>query len=329
MEKKRIRRERHMGRWFIGIACLLLLMAYIPFAEKAYKHLTGEGSAQVVHGIITQAQAAQVTKPQKEVCTYTVQEGDTLTSIARRADTTIDAIAKRNHIKNIDIILIGQVLILGERKVSSDMAMSKASSEKFIGHAGASQKKPLTKSLTKRKHGTSHAQRKPAHHIASTHNGNCAIVGARIRNVEDRLIARAGCIREHYGNFIKDAVASQGNKFSELEIIAVMLQESKGDPHAVSKADVPCLGLMQLQPPTAQQYGVRRIFDPRENIFGGVRVLTDYVYRYGNGNKAYGLAAYNMGPGGFHKTGLKPEEVSYVREVNVILQTLESHQFTL
>src|SRR3989339_473901 len=336
MESKGKRRDRKIGFWLSGILVWLLLMAYAPLMEKIYKDLSSKNtSGQVVSGLIRDASAAtkQGTEARSEktqVCMYTVKSGDTLTNIARRANDTIDGIAERNNIENIDIIRIGQVIALQmDSAPSSDMAMSKASSEKFIGHAGASQKKPLTKTLEKRKQNASRTHnKKHVDHVADSTHANCALVGTRIRNKADRLIARAECIRTHYGDIIKDAVASEGNLFSPLEILAIMIQESQGNPRAVSKADVPCLGLMQLQPPTAKQYGVRKIFDPRENIFGGVRVFTDYVHRYGGGNKSYGLAAYNMGPTGLRKSGLAPEQVTYVHEVKAILYTLESRQFT-
>ncbi|MGR3742019.1 aggregation-promoting factor [Companilactobacillus sp. DQM5] len=44
--------------------------------------------------------------------TYTVQSNDTLSKIADENDTTVDSIAKLNDIKNIDLILPGQVLKL-------------------------------------------------------------------------------------------------------------------------------------------------------------------------------------------------------------------------
>lgn len=315
-------------------------MAYAPWIEKAYKGQTlpKEVSKQEVHGIITRAPAT--TKPnteikaaKKEACIYTIKNGDTLTSIARRANDTIGGIAKRNNIKNINIIRIGQMIALKmDSAPSSGMAMSKASSEKFSSHTRASQKKPLTKkSLTKRKHHISHHAQERRAHVSSPSNENCALIGAHIRSVEDRLIARAECIRNHYGEFIKDAVASLGNKISHNEIIAIMIYESKGSPRAVSTARIPCLGLMQLQPGTAKEYGVRDIFDPRENIFGGARVFADYTYRHGGGDKSFGLAAYNMGPYNrtLHKVGFNPQRLKYVRDVEQILHTLESRQFTL
>lgn len=42
--------------------------------------------------------------------TYTVKKGDTLTSIAKLFGTTVNSLAKKNNIKNKDLIYVGQVL---------------------------------------------------------------------------------------------------------------------------------------------------------------------------------------------------------------------------
>jgi soluble lytic murein transglycosylase-like protein len=57
---------------------------------------------------------------------------------------------------------------------------------------------------------------------------------------------------------------------------------------------------MQLMPKTAQAYGVTNVFDPVQNINGGVSYLsdlTDYYSNFGDNATPYAVAAYNAGPG--------------------------------
>jgi LysM repeat protein len=51
-------------------------------------------------------------EPEPEPQTYTVQSGDTLTAIAQRLDTTVDAIVEANVLENPDLIQPGQELII-------------------------------------------------------------------------------------------------------------------------------------------------------------------------------------------------------------------------
>ena len=43
---------------------------------------------------------------------YTVKKGDTLSAIAKKYGTTVKAIADQNKIKNVNLINIGQVLVI-------------------------------------------------------------------------------------------------------------------------------------------------------------------------------------------------------------------------
>lgn len=85
--------------------------------------------------------------------------------------------------------------------------------------------------------------------------------------------------------------------------LAVVDVESAGGKHQVS--DAGALGIMQLMPGTASDYGVTDRCDPESNIRAGIRYL----------KKLYGefddpllmLAAYNAGPERVYQKGGIPE----------------------
>ena len=51
---------------------------------------------------------------------YTVKSGDTLTAIAKEKNTTVDAIAKKNKISNVNLITVGQVLEIEDDKATTN-----------------------------------------------------------------------------------------------------------------------------------------------------------------------------------------------------------------
>jgi soluble lytic murein transglycosylase-like protein len=97
---------------------------------------------------------------------------------------------------------------------------------------------------------------------------------------------------------------------------AVMHAESAFDPNALSH--VGASGLMQLMPGTAREMYVKDIFDPKENIEGGVRYLRVLANEF-DGDMVKIVAAYNAGPDAVKKYGGQvppyPETQAYVRKV--------------
>jgi Rod binding domain-containing protein len=105
-------------------------------------------------------------------------------------------------------------------------------------------------------------------------------------------------------------------------IRAVIMQESGGDPNAVSHKGAK--GLMQLTDPTARELGVTNPFDPVQNIFGGTRFLAKMLRTF-KGNLELALASYNAGAGAVEKYGGIPpykETQSYVKDVIGKLEAL-------
>jgi hypothetical protein len=98
-------------------------------------------------------------------------------------------------------------------------------------------------------------------------------------------------------------------------IKAIIRAESGFNPLAVSRKGAK--GLMQLMPVTAQRMSVENIFNPRENIEGGVRYFR-YLLSLFNNDLRLSLAAYNAGENIVSELRSIPpyrETIDYVRKV--------------
>jgi soluble lytic murein transglycosylase-like protein len=116
-----------------------------------------------------------------------------------------------------------------------------------------------------------------------------------------------------YDTIIRDAAERYGVDTALVK--AVIRAESDFVPWAVSPKGAQ--GLMQLMPATARMHNVWRVWEPRQNVEGGVRHLRQLLDRY-SGNIRLALAAYNAGEGAVatHR-GVPPypETIEYLNRV--------------
>ncbi len=111
-------------------------------------------------------------------------------------------------------------------------------------------------------------------------------------------------------------------------IHAVIRAESGYNANAVSSKGA--IGLMQLIPATAQRYGVQDIYDPHQNVSGGVRYLRDLLNMF-NGNLELAIAGYNAGENAVLRAGNRippyPETRAYVPKVMSFYRSPDLNRF--
>jgi soluble lytic murein transglycosylase-like protein len=121
------------------------------------------------------------------------------------------------------------------------------------------------------------------------------------------------------GNAAIDALVAEAAAQNGLDpclILSIMRAESAFNRTAVSVKGAS--GLMQLMPATATRFGVKNIFDPRENVLGGSRYLRWLLDRF-SGDVRLAIAGYNAGEGSveFYGYRIPPflETQNYVRTI--------------
>lgn len=93
-----------------------------------------------------------------------------------------------------------------------------------------------------------------------------------------------------YREIIAKACQKEG---LDLKLVAAVIKvESNFNPYAVSPKGAK--GLMQLMPSVQKDYKVKNVFDPKENIFAGVKYLKFLIDKC-HGDLGLALAAYNAG----------------------------------
>ncbi|HYN79405.1 MAG TPA: transglycosylase SLT domain-containing protein [Lamprocystis sp. (in: g-proteobacteria)] len=98
-------------------------------------------------------------------------------------------------------------------------------------------------------------------------------------------------------------------------VLALIEAESNFNPQARSPKNAQ--GLMQLIPATAERFGVRNVWDPEQNLRGGMAYLR-WLLGYFKGDLRLALAGYNAGEGAVDRHGGVPpfpETQAYVSRI--------------
>lgn len=188
---------------------------------------------------------------------YKTASGDMIISSQPRPDLTL-----------VEVISSG-----GSSKSTSSSTASSSSKTK----ASSSGKKPSSVRFAK--------------HIAWANEAKQAHLKKHGTKVVDSIANLTYAQREaSFDDLIREASASYNVPFTFIK--AVIRVESNFNPHAISRAGAQ--GLMQLMPRTARGLGVSDPYDPRQNVFGGTKLLRQLINRY-DGDINLILAAYNAG----------------------------------
>jgi len=111
-------------------------------------------------------------------------------------------------------------------------------------------------------------------------------------------------------------------------VLGMIKVESNFNAYAVSHKGAK--GLMQLMPGTARLHKVDNVYDPVQNIYGGVRHFRLLLDRF-DGNVQLALAAYNAGAGAVAKYNSIPpyrETRNFVRRVMGYYQFYRNSEMT-
>jgi LysM repeat protein len=267
--------------------------------------------------------------------THRVAYGETLTGIAARHGTTIEALVRRNRLADASRIYVGQLLrISGDAARTTRSATRPARKATLRPHvvrygetlSGIAMRYRLSiesivvaNRLTDASFIRAGQQlRIPGRAEPSSRPPERVRIGSRMPAEMAALVQR----RDGIGKTIAAEARRQGVPASFA--MAVAWQESGWQPGVVSAAGA--IGVMQLLPATADwvsatMLGERvNLQDARSNVRAGVRLLKHYLDRYDH-SRSLALAAYYQGQAGTDRHGIYPVSRSYIASI-LLLQEM-------
>jgi soluble lytic murein transglycosylase-like protein len=156
------------------------------------------------------------------------------------------------------------------------------------------------------------------------------------RDSKFKLYIKEGKEESEGGKLLPIRYAKDSNRFDHLisefsgkyqvdfALIKAMIRAESGfNPYAVSRKGAK--GLMQLMPGTALRMNVVDVYNPKQNIDGGVRYVK-YLLSLFNNDLRLSLAAYNAGENLVSELRTIPpyrETVDYIRKVQSYYQSYQ------
>lgn len=249
--------------------------------------------------------------------TVTVAPGDTLSAIAARNGTTVDAIARANGLSNPHLIVAGSSLVVpGSGAGSSSEEVGATATSPGGSGAGYRVRSGDTLGAIAARYGIS----VPALAALNGISNPDAIAVGKMLNVPGALPALAATApATSGGGDVRALIAASAARHGVDPALAraIAWQESRWNQSAVS--GVGAIGVMQMMPATARWFGPAvlgrtiNLSDVQDNVDAGVAYLGWLVRRAGDTQRA--VAAYYQGLHSLRQRGPYDDTQAYVASV--------------
>ncbi|MDQ2674053.1 MAG: LysM peptidoglycan-binding domain-containing protein [Chloroflexota bacterium] len=257
-----------------------------------------------------------------------VRSGDTLTSIARRHDLTVERLVDLNALRDPNRIFVGQRLRL-EPDADTPPAAAPAPSAAPAAQThtvragehltGIARAYGTTIAAIGRANGLADPSRIYAGQKLTIPSAAPAQPAASSRPVLPESMAALVAQRDA----VRKLIVAEAERFDvpSALALAVAWQESGWQQDVVSSAGA--VGVMQLLPATGEWVGEAmlgtevNLRDTRQNVRAGVRLLAHYLDRY-DGNRDLVLAAYYQGQTAADRHGVFAVSRPYIASIKVL-----------
>ncbi len=247
------------------------------------------GTAGTVGTAAAPAKAAAPASSAPATTTHRVVRGDTVSGLAKRYGTTIDAIVAANNLRSASLIRIGETLTIPGTTGTAGTAAQGASTVRndLVGSTFA-------------------GRTYPAATVASANQNKATLLSIGVPSkaeMQALVVATADAMG------VDRALAQ-----------AVAYQESGFQHDSVSPANA--IGTMQVIPTSGQWASdlVGRqlnLLDPRDNVVAGVAILRQLVKT--SPDLPTAIASYYQGQAGVRKYGMYPDTRRYVANVQTLM----------